>query len=580
MINSTLMPWIFRTIVFLSAFILFQMELISTQRLLPHFGGSFQVWSTCLVFFNLVLLLGYAVVDYLGEKLLHHHYPKIHTFLVLASSIVFSLHIIPQSEGNALQSFWPIIQTLFLQIGIPFFLLSMTLPLAQIWCSKISMERSYNLYFYSGLGSVLGLISYPLVFNLFLGLSDHWILLRNLYLLLGFSFVPVIFFIKDKSHPISTEILSSKRNPMWILGSFVTCLLMLAVTNIVSQLIGSIPLVWIFPLLIYLLSFMLVFKPWFSERIINFSMLLWAALFMLCMIMESMNHKIIYFSLMILCLYSFLFIACTVVNHELYKIRPEGKTSHFNLYLNLGGLFATIFMSLCLPILGRYFKIQNLEVYLSLLFLTVFLFFRGFEKIKKASPKKLGLVTAVLALLIGTNFSTATKEIAYFRNFYNIIRLIDLDEHRLLVNGEILHGGQFLKSDKKNFPLHYYHPKAPFGDLMKILPPNKTVGIVGLGIGSMAYYAQPGEAWHFYEIDSDMEYVAKNYFTYLSNSKAETNISIGDGRLLLKNSQERFDLIVIDAFSGDAVPAHLITQEAIELYSQRLKNNDQSSLSH
>lgn len=577
MIN-TLIPWILRAIVFLSAFILFQIELISTQRLLPYFGGSFQVWSTSLVFFNLFLLLGYATVDYLGKRLESIHYPKIHFFVLILSTFFFVLKITPsESTSSSLDSFGPIIRTLSLQIGLPFYLLSMTLPLIQLWCSRLSMDRAYNLYFYSGLGSILGLVSYPLAFNIFLTTSEHWSLLSYLYFIFGILFIPVIFYLKEYPAVNKVEDRESIRTPLWIFGSFVTCFLMLAVTNIVSQLIGSIPLVWIIPLIIYMFSFMLVFKPWFSEKTINRSMLIWGFIFIGALIVQGLDYKMLYFALMLIGLYWFLFLACTIVNYQLYLRRPLTNTNHFNLFLNIGGLLATLFMTLIVPLLGRYFKFQQLEVSLSLFFLVSFLFSVGFERIKKTSFKKVIIAVVTLLILIVTNFSDSKREIAYFRNFYNSIRIIEIADQRLLVNGEILHGGQFQSSDKKNYPLHYYHPKAPFGDLMSIIEKKNTIGVVGLGIGSMAYYAQAGENWRFYEIDADMELVARNYFSYISTSKANIEIEIGDGRLLLKNSKEKFDLIVIDAFSGDAVPAHLITKEAIELYMSKLAD-DQSAI--
>ncbi|MBY0515882.1 MAG: fused MFS/spermidine synthase [Bacteriovoracaceae bacterium] len=580
MSSFSLFPWLLRAIVFLSAFILFQIELISSQSLLPVFGGSFQVWSTCLVFFNLVLLLGYATVDYLNSKLGHPHYPKIHFVIMLISIFLFSSSIHTPIDLAVSDSFFSILKTLLIKIGLPFYLLSMTLPLVQLWLSRTSIDKSYGLYFYSGLGSVLGLISSPLLFNYFFKISEHWTILKTLYYILVALMLPVALMTKNTHSENSPNSQREKGLGLWIFGSFVTCLLMLAVTNIVSQLIGSIPLVWTIPLIIFLFSFMVIFKPWYSTKFLNTSIFILAACFIVGKLLDNNSTKYISFSFELFGLYGFLFVTCCLINRQLYLIRPMTGTSHFNLFLNIGGLVATLFVSLLLPQIGQILQIQMLEIYISIFFLALFLYLAEYNKLSRASKKRILSIMSVPLSLFVVDLIYKPEQVAFFRSYYNISQIIDRNEHRYLLNGDILHGAQFKDPAKARFPISYYHPKGPFADVMGILPQTQNVAVIGLGVGSMAYYGKAQEKWTFFEIDQVIENVAKNYFTYVSQSKAQIDIKIGDGRILLSQSPEKFDLIILDAFSGDSIPAHLVTKEALEIYFSKLKNSDGAVVIH
>lgn len=367
---------------------------------------------------------------------------------------------------------------------------------------------------------------------------------------------------------------------MWIYCSFLTCFLMLAVTNIVTQMVGSIPLTWIFPLLIYLFSFMLVFRPWYSERVISAMTLVWVV----CTFgPDFFSHPIkVQHSQLILpffCNYLFLFIACSIINRYLYLNRPHSDTSKFNLFLNLGGLGGTILGALLIPIFGRTVAIQHLEISTSIIFFALFLLFRDFNKLQGIFSRQKLLKVSVLSIVafVGAYFLIKTKhpEVVFIRTFYNVIRIQDEDGVRKLMNGGVLHGKQFLDEARKKFPTLYFHSKAPFGHIMEVMPSEKrNVAVIGLGIGAMAYYSQPNDQWTFFEIDGDMELIARKYFSYFSDSKANLQVVIGDGRIKLQENPLSFDLIVIDAFSGDAVPAHLLTEEAIGIYLQKLKSSD------
>lgn len=577
---------IFRFIVFLSAFLLFQFEIITAQKILPHFGGSYQVWLTCLIFFNLFLLLGYSTVDMILKKHLGKIYPKLHILLFLVSLIsLFSSPNITPGTG-ILGLYWPIFKFLLIQIGLPFYLLSMTLPLMQLWHERLEGHDSFHLYFYSGLGSVLGLLSYPFFFNIFFKLSEHWLILKGSFLLLIFLFIPIVFLLHKKNNLKSYVEETSSAQLMWIFCSFLTCFLMLAVTNIISQMVGSIPLTWIFPLLIYLFSFMLVFKPWYSERLINSLTILWAiASLGPVFVPDLINDPFLHVFLTFFCNYLFLFLSCTIINRYLYLNKPQFDTSKFNFYLNIGGLGGTILGALLIPLFGRTIAVQHLEFFISILFFSLFFLFRDFNKFRGLFRKKTFLKVSFLSLIafLGVSFFIKIKhpKEIFIRTFYNVIRIEDEVGVRKLFNGGIIHGKQFTDESRKKFPTLYYHPKAPFAHIMDILPSaNREVAVIGLGIGAMAYYSQSGDQWIFFEIDGDMESIAKNYFSYFSDSKANLKVIIGDGRIKLQETSNLFDLVVIDAFSGDAVPAHLLTLEAIEIYLGKLKNNQGTIVFH
>ena len=323
---------------------------------------------------------------------------------------------------------------------------------------------------------------------------------------------------------------------------------------------------------------MLIFKPWYSERVMSATIIMWIfASFALDLIPGVVIDQKNQLFLATFCIYLFLFIACTIINRYLYLIRPPTDTTKFNFYLNLGGLLGTILGALLIPVIGRTIAVQHLEMVSSVLLFAVFFLLRDSQKLRNHFRSRTVLKISLLSVIIfiGTYYFIKTKpsQGVYIRTLYNVMRIQDEGGVRSLVNGGVTHGKQFLDETRKKMPTLYYHPRAPFANIMNVMPHGKrNVAIIGLGIGAMAYYSRPEDQWTFFEIDGDMELIARNYFSYLSDSKANLQVVIGDGRIKLKERPQLFDLLVIDAFSGDAVPAHLLTEESIGIYLQKLKS--------
>jgi hypothetical protein len=573
--NSKNIQTMFRLAVFLSGFLLFQFELMTAQKLLPTFGGNFQVWSTCLVFFNFSMLLGYGFVDVIIKKIPSRFYSKIHLLLYFLSLFFLYQNVPLTVEKNTITS--SIFRYLTSQIGLPFLLLTTTLPLLQLWYGRLKLTNAYQLYSYSGVGSVLGLISFPFVFNVFMTVSLHQQLLSCLFIVLLVLFgILAIHLHVNNTTENNTPQVDTQSNYFWIFGSFLSCLFMLAITNSVSRFLGSVPITWMIPLVIYIFSFILIFKPWYSAKIFNRLLICWIILFLASFILSKF--------FLIMSLYLFLFLVCILINRALYISRPNHDSPKFNFYLNIGGLIATLLVTFIIPLFKSKPRNFHIEFYLSIFFLAIFFAIRDFDKENfnfkhKSFYKTISMIIVALIIPFILN-DNSIKTVAFLRNAYSVLEVSDEKNARFLTNGSVTHGAQLYTESGRHVPSLYYTQEGPFADIIKIHPNNKSTAVIGLGTGAMAYYAQAAESWIFIELDPNMEVVAKKYFSFLKESQGNIQIINGDGRIMINNIPEKFDLIVIDAFSGDAVPAHLLTEEAIKLYLSKLTDDNAAIVFH
>jgi len=394
-------------------------------------------------------------------------------------------------------------------------------------------------------------------------------------------FAVIILYFVWKRLKFVADPFKIKINPLWIYCPFLTSALMLSVTNFISFGIGSAPLTWMVPLLIFLVSFAIVF----SERIlvdnkkINFLLILWVTILVISNVMTSHNMLWVEMS----GYYLFLFIATLIVNRHLHQIRPQNplEIGSFNLSLNLGGLLGTFFVAFGAPYLGRSFSNVYAELFYSIALLALFFLFRDgkkqwvrFQNAKLFIKVSISICTFVLLFFVIKSGLAFTKQDSlYSRNFYGIKRITTRDDVKILVHGRTGHGGQYSDVKRSKFPLFYYHPKGPIGVLLQTIDRPLNVGLVGLGVGSLAYYAQPNEEWTFFEIDPDVYKIAKEQFTFLKDSKVPINVIIGDARLQIEKFNGVFDLLILDAFSGDSIPRHLLTIEAFQIYLAHLKTD-------
>ena len=577
--------------IFTSAFLLFLVQPIIAKEILPWFGGSAAVWTTCLVFFQTTLLLGYAYADWSVRALKANRQVQVHAALLVAS--VLLLPIVPREfwkPGGSENPIWLILGLLAATIGLPYFLLSTTSPLAQAWFARRFPGRSpYRLFALSNLASMLALLGYPF-------LLEPWIATRTqawswsaayvgfvaLCIVTAFaSLRPPVFSAGDaiatKPESRAEELApTTARQVLWCALAATGSLLLLAVSNHITQNIAAVPLLWIVPLSIYLLTFILCFDaPRWYQRDIFLSMAAAALGVMAWTLADDRLTHDLELQIGVFCVG--LFIACMFCHGELARLKPAPRyLTRFYLMISLGGAIGSALVGIVAPlVLNAYF-----ELAFGLVLCAVLLMWQVRREI---------IVMRVLALAASlTATGCAVWGIQEFydttilttRNFYGVLRVqessIGTDEgRRSLIHGTIMHGNQYLSPVFRRQPSTYYTTTSGIGRLLESLHPSKVpikVGIIGLGTGTIATYGAKGDVFRFYDINSAVPGIAHRYFTYLDDSDATVETVLGDARLNLEREPpQEFDVLAIDAFSSDAIPVHLITSEAIDVYLKHMK---------
>jgi hypothetical protein len=570
--------------IFLSAFLLFLVQPIIAKQILPWFGGAGAVWATCLVFFQSVLLFGYAYADWSTRFLTPRRQAAVHVTLLAASLLV--LPIIPEarwqpgSDGDAGPTLL-ILGLLGATIGLPYFLLSTTSPLVQAWFwQRFQHAVPYRLFALSNFASLLALLAYPVAIEPFLPLavqSYAWSAAYGVFVVLcGATALASSRHAPDgiARNPVAESSGAAKSPPSWrdrllwiALSAMGSCLL-LAVTNHLTQNIASIPFLWVVPLSIYLITFILCFdhprwyvRPAFVAGVVvllptmawfSGSLALWTAapVFVLG-----------------------LFVCCMFCHGELYMLKPGARyLTNFYLMISVGGALGALLIGIAAPnFLPGYFEIEITLVTCALLLLA------------RTLRVQWWMTAATVAVLVAT-VAIATYSLQTYRNntrvmvrnFYGVVRTRDFREpvpFRAMYHGGIKHGGQLLDPGLEHTPSSYFGPTSGYGRVFASLPEEpRRVGVIGLGAGAIGAYARRGDVFRFYEIDPQVAAVAMMEFSFLRNSLAQIEVVLGDGRLsLAREAGQQFDLLAIDAFSGDSIPMHLVTREAMEIYLRHIK---------
>lgn len=610
------------SIVFLSAFLLFQLELIISKLLLPHFGGSYLVWGACVVFFQAFILLGYYYSHLVLRKIGIYKYRYIHMVVLLLPLLFFPGRPLGAIHTRYLPMVIDVFLQLFLSIGSVFFLLSTTSIIFQGWLAASGLperKNPYILYALSNLGSFAALLTYPFLFERFLDLNVQLFIWRIGYFVLVLLHLAVFRLIKVGYATQETEdkivFISLNRRVSWFLLGAAGSILFLAVTNVITSYIAPIPLLWIVPLCLYLVSFVLNFKEnpwnprWIKDNyfvIAGFS----ALLFFFC------QRGLFPLSFELVGYLAALFLSCMFCQGKLYTTRPLDKhnLTVFYLIISLGGffggmlvswifplvstsmieyLFGLFLISLALVIEKRDFSVSlyNVRLFLYLIFtiilwplifkdysifalvLICFIFKYIFSKVEK-NPAVFCLNLLILFCFAPVIEPLWVKEVCIYkhRNYYGIYKILDKDNARLMVHGTTIHGAQYLDKKKAMVPLGYYHPLTPVGEILRSKDFSLSrIGVIGLGAGALSVYITGAQEMDYFEIDPDVFSMADKYFTYLKKASGKENIAIGDARLTLDAVKDKqYDLLIVDAFSGDSVPAHLLTIEAIEMYKRHL----------
>jgi hypothetical protein len=560
--------------IFLSSFLLFLVQPIIAKQILPWFGGSAALWTTCLVFFQSVLLAGYAYAD-LTTRLGARRQAMLHVALLAVS--LLSLPILASSGWKPQGDEQPILRILLLltaTIGLPYFLLSTTTPLLQAWYwRRFRSVVPYRLFALSNLASLLALLGFPVLFEPAFDLKSlgwGWSFLFAGFALLcaGTAWLSMNGF-ETESKQQAAEPVPLKDQFQWLSLAAMGSVMLLAVTNHITQNISSVPFLWVLPLALYLVSFILAFDHprWYLRP---------AFIGALAVLVPLMAYAIPSLDLRLAApLYLVgLFASCMFCHGELARLKPDPThLTRFYLMISLGGALGAVLVAIVAPLLlAGYFELGIALVLLALL--VVLRLQQGWRWAAVA-------VTVVSAVFVGRGAQEYTDGVRVMeRDFYGVVRTVDHDSpvpYRSMYHGAIMHGGQLLGDSFRNTPADYFGPGSGYGRVfasLREMQPKKplAVGIIGLGAGVVAAWMQPGDALVFYEISPRVIDIARREFTFLADTSAKTQIVLGDGRLSLEREPpRRYDVLGVDAFSGDSIPMHLVTREAMAIYLKHIK---------
>jgi len=578
--------------IFLSAFLLFQVQPMMGKMILPWFGGAASVWTACMLFFQSLLLLGYLYTHWVLRHLSAQKQSLLHIVLLLAC--MFFLPISP-SEAWKPQGFENptllILLLLTVSIGLPYLVLSTTGPLVQAWFSRERSEVvAYRLFALSNLGSMLALLAYPLAIESALPTrmqSWFWSALFMVFLVLciylsrrslSLSMPSEQEALRDPG--VATKSPSFGQKIIWVALAACPSVMMVADTSFMTENIAPIPLMWVMPLALYLLSFIICFEvPAWYKRIFWLPMLALALGMLAYLPHLHMGDWPIGWSVGIN-LGSF-FVVCMVCHGELAAQKPHPRyLTMYYLMLSVGGFLGGFFVGVIAP---NFFD-SSYEFYVGLVLtaLVVLLALLGQRGGVTALGRTLligggGAICMALVWVSVSYHMTKSEGVTWkARNFYGSLKMFEYGGYRRMLHGQIIHGQQYGSDELRRLPSTYFTPNSGIGLAMLAKGEQGPlhVGVVGLGVGTLVAYGRAGDSYRLYEIDPLVIELAQQKFTYLSDAQAKLDIVLGDGRLQLEREpSQQFDVLVMDAFSGDSVPVHLLTLEAFEIYFKHLKSD-------
>lgn len=579
--------------VFLGALLIFQVQPILGRYILPWFGGGPGVWTTCLMFFQVLLLGGYAYAHWLVTALSPSKQRTVH-FSLLAVSLL-ALPIAPNAETWKLtiegDPTWHILALLMVSVGLPYMTLAATAPLLQRWFHDLYPERTaYRLYAISNAGSLIALISYPAVVEPLLRLDQQslfWSVTYGVFAV-GCGYCAWQMSVASVVHETVRE---TSHQPWsrftWLTLSAIGSALLVATTNQMSQEIAVVPFLWVLPLTIYLLTFILCFESenWYGRK--AFSFLLALAVPAAAVALAAGGLLPIGLQVGLYC--GVLFISCMVCHGELAAAKPVAtEATGFYLWMAAGGALGGIFVAVLAPrIFPDYWEYPVSLAAASIAIIVIWLAAGWRPDTTKptaflAPPPAVAVGLLILAYAVGSAKDESTIET--MRNFYGVLRVGEagegLDRALILTHGRTEHGTQYLDPSRSMEPTTYF-ARGTGIELAFDQHPNRRNGgrvyaaVVGLGAGTMAAYGQDNDIFRFYELNPQVVDVAREPFTYLSDSQADIEVVTGDARMRLEEELQagettRFDLLAVDAFSSGAIPLHLLTAEAADVYQQRL----------
>ena len=574
--------------IFLSAFLLFLVQPVLAKQILPWFGGAAVVWTTCMVFFQFALLLGYAYSHWITTNVAPARQHRIHLVLLLASLAFLPIlpgeTWMPSGDENPVLR---ILMLLFATIGLPYFLLSTTTPLVQAWYAREFPGASpYRLFALSNLASMIALLGYPFLFEPRLSSprqSWAWSCGYALFVALCAGLAWRSRRLPPLERAVLTVAQTAEPRPqagtllVWLALATMGSVMLLAVSNHLTQNISSIPLLWVIPLAVYLLTFILCFE---GERWYRRDAYLGFLVWILCVMAWFLADKRLQFELawQVGVFVAGLYIACMFCHGELARLRPGPRhLTLFYLVVSLGGVLGGILVGIVAPLtLPGFLELEIALVVLAALALVL----------NRDRPKPvIAMFAAVVAFASGAlafRVVTFTEDtLLVERNFYGVLRVKEQlaragepeTRYRSLVHGAILHGEQWMAEKYRRSATTYYKTGSGIGKAILVHEGRAIkVGVIGLGAGTLATYGDADDTYRFYDINPAVPRIAKEQFTFLADSPATIEIVLGDARLKLEREPAQgFDVLAVDAFSGDSIPVHLITLEAVGVYLRHMK---------
>lgn len=631
--NARHLPLLYAAALLVSALLLFWIQPLFTRMVLPRFGGSPAVWTTASMFFQVMLLAGYFYAHLITQRLVLR--TQLYLHLALVTMVFFVLPISLNAASSQLDS-QPIASLLVLLticLGLPFFVLSATAPLLQKWFSHTGHTDAidpYFLYSASNVGSMIALLGYPVVIEPALGLAQQSMAWAG-----GYALLAVLIAIcaanawrwRDAGMVLPAPALDATASAThwpqrmrWMLLALAPSSLLLGVTQHISTEIAAVPLLWLIPLALYVLTFVNVFarRPLIRH---SWMLRLQPVLVMLLALVWLLNT---YFVVFILHLAAF-FVTAMMCHGELARARPDAsRLTEFYLWLSLGGALGGAFNAIAAPLLFSSileypvaialacmlrpaqqparpaFRWSDILLPLALAGVLMLLIVAGIRPFTHGAmaivlylqavglvlylfhvrPVRFGL--GVMAVLIASPILHLPERVLErHRSFFGVHSVLQdkSEKFHVLMHGITVHGAQYIAADKRQEPTTYFHRDSPLGQLFFVTDAHhhvKRVGVIGLGVGTTACYRKPGQEWTFFEIDPIVVQLAQDarYFSFLKDCAPDAKIVLGDGRLSVQAMPDgHFDLIIIDTFSSDAIPIHMITREALTLYFQKLSPN-------
>ncbi len=573
--------------IFLSSFLLFLVQPLIARQILPWFGGTAAVWTTCMLFFQTLLLAGYAYAHATNAILRPRTQAVLHSVLLAAALAL--LPIAPGESwkpGGTEEPITRILLVLTATVGLPYLLLASTSPLLQAWFTRARPGVDpYRLFAVSNLASLLALIGYPLLVEPFLGNREQVVWWSALFAV--FAVLCAVLAWSASSEQKKVEIKEENILPprradylLWLALSAAGSVMLLAVTNHVTQNVAAIPLLWLAPLTLYLLTFILAFEG----GLLGFNLyrveIFWSVVLvwlggMAWLLVDSRYQFDLWIQIGMYL--SGLFVACMFCHGELYRVRPAARhLTAFYLTISAGGALGGLLIAVVAPLAFN----AHYELGLSLIALALLAAVRF-------APVNAIARWASLAVLLGVAGSAAydgsrfQKDVLVSeRNFYGVIRVkeygaLGSNYHlRRLVHGVIMHGEQDMTEAGRRKPTTYYQPSSGIGAALAAKQEKGAlrVGVIGLGTGTLAAYGRKGDSFRFYDINPQVIAIARSQFTFLPDSEAAIELALGDARLNLeREAPQGFDVLAVDAFSSDAIPVHLITKEALGVYLRHMK---------